>query len=121
MKANRLALFGIAGLAPRSWERVALGRRGKRYRGWPRAVLWGLDYEVTADRYLFDRMRSKAPEGPAKAAVEALHEKSAAAWKTVSETKNPGAFFSFSASPDILAGLRQAWRTPTRRAPSPST
>jgi hypothetical protein len=75
-------------------------------------VLWGLDYEVTADRFLFDRMRGKAPAGPTKAAVEALHEKSAAAWKTVSETKNPGAFFSFSMTPDVLAGLRQAWPNP---------
>jgi hypothetical protein len=75
-------------------------------------VLWGLDYEVTADRFLFDRMRAKAPEGPAREAVEALHEKSATAWKTVSETKNPGAFFSFSMTPDILAGLRQAWPNP---------
>lgn len=75
-------------------------------------VLWGLDYEVTADRFLFDRMRAKAPAGPARAAAEALHEKSAAAWKTVSETKNPGAFFSFSMTPDVLAGLRQAWPNP---------
>jgi len=75
-------------------------------------VLWGLDYEVTADRFLFDRMRGKAPDGPAKAAVEALHAKSAAAWKTVSETKNPAAFFSFSAAPDALAPLRQAWPDP---------
>ena len=75
-------------------------------------VLWGLDYEVTADRFLFDRMRGKAPEGPAREAVEALHSKSAEAWKTVSETKNPGAFFSFSMKPDVLAGLRQAWPNP---------
>jgi hypothetical protein len=34
----------------------------------------------------------------AKAAAGALYEKSAAAWKTVSETKNPAAFFSFSRS-----------------------
>jgi hypothetical protein len=75
-------------------------------------VLWGLDYEVTADRFLFDRMRTKAPAGPAREAVEALYQKSAAAWKTVSETKNPGAFFSFSMTPDILAGVRQAWPDP---------
>jgi hypothetical protein len=75
-------------------------------------VLWGLDYEVTADRFLLDRLRGKAPEGPAKAAADALYEKSAAAWKTVSETKNPAAFFSFSASPDVLADLRQAWPNP---------
>ncbi|HWM90085.1 MAG TPA: hypothetical protein VN493_04905 [Thermoanaerobaculia bacterium] len=75
-------------------------------------VLWGLDYEMTADRFLFDRMRRKAPEGAARTAAEELHQKSAAAWKTVSETKNPGAFFSFSTAPDVLRGLRQAWPDP---------
>jgi erythromycin esterase-like protein len=75
-------------------------------------VLWGLDYEMTADRFLFDRARKNAPEGPAKAAADALYEKSAAAWKTVSETRNPAAFFSFSAIPDTLDGLRRAWPSP---------
>lgn len=77
-----------------------------------RPVLWGLDYEVTADRFLFDRARKNAPEGAARAAADALYEKSAAAWKTVSETKNPAAFFSFSASPDSLDELRRAWPSP---------
>lgn len=77
-----------------------------------RPVLWGLDYEVTADRFLLDRARKNAPEGPAKAAADALYEKSAAAWKTVSETKNPAAFFSFSATPDALDDLRRAWPSP---------
>jgi hypothetical protein len=51
--------------------------------------------------------------GPAKAAAEALHEKSAAAWKTVSETKNPGAFFSFSTAPDVLPACGRPSRTST--------
>ena len=72
-------------------------------------VLWGLDYEVSADRYLLDGIRRRAPEGPAKAAVEKLYQQSTAAWKTVSETKNPAAFFSFANSPDLLKELRQAW------------
>jgi hypothetical protein len=74
-------------------------------------VLWGLDYEVTADQFLFDRMRRKAPEGPAKAAVQALYE-SAAAWKTVSTEKNPAAFFSFANAPEVLDDLRRAWPNP---------
>lgn len=77
-----------------------------------RPVLWGLDYEVSADRFLLDRVRKNAPEGPARAAAEALYEKSAAAWKTVSETKNPAAFFSFSAAPEALSELRSAWPSP---------
>jgi hypothetical protein len=75
-------------------------------------VLWGLDYEVTADRFLFERMRGKAPDGPARAAVEALHETSAAAWKTVSTDKDPAAFFSFSQPPEVLDAVRKAWPDP---------
>ncbi len=75
-------------------------------------VFWGLDYEVTGDRYLLDGIRRRAPAGPARAAAEALHERSSAAWKTVSETKNPAAFFSFSAPPEALDELRAAWPDP---------
>lgn len=75
-------------------------------------VLWGLDYEVTTDRYLLDGVRRRAPEGPAREAAEKVYQQSAAAWKTVSETKNPAAFFSFAASPDVFKDLRQAWPDP---------
>lgn len=76
------------------------------------SVLWGLDYEMSADRYLLDRLRKKAPQGPAREAAEALYQKSAAAWKTVSEEHNPGAFFSFANSPEIFQELRKAWPNP---------
>jgi erythromycin esterase-like protein len=75
-------------------------------------VLWGLDYEMMADRFLLDGVRRRAPAGPAKAAAEALYEKSVAAFKTVKETGNPGAFFSFSNPPELLADLRRAWPHP---------
>ncbi|HEX2222945.1 MAG TPA: hypothetical protein VHN15_01930, partial [Thermoanaerobaculia bacterium] len=75
-------------------------------------VLWGLDYEMSADRYLLDRLRKKAPQGPARDAAEALYQKSAAAWKTVSEEHNPGAFFSFANPPEIFQELRKAWPNP---------
>jgi hypothetical protein len=75
-------------------------------------VIWGLDYEVLADRILLDGVRKRAPEGPAKAAAEALYAKSMAAFKTVKDTGNPGAFFTFSSKPEILADLRQAWPHP---------
>ena len=75
-------------------------------------VLWGLDYEVAADRYLLDGLRRRAPEGPARAAAEALQQKSADAWKTLNETHNPAAFFSFSNPPEVFADLRKAWPDP---------
>ncbi len=78
----------------------------------PDPVLWGLDYEMMADRVLLDGLRKRAPTGGARAAAEALYQKSAAAFKTVQDTGNPGAFFSFSNPPEILAALRRAWPNP---------
>lgn len=78
----------------------------------PGPVLWGLDYEMSADRFLLDGVRRRAPEGPAREAAEALYQKSVAAWETVLETRNPAAFFSFANSPEILADLRRAWPQP---------
>ncbi|MES1240554.1 MAG: hypothetical protein ABUT39_02950 [Acidobacteriota bacterium] len=77
--------------------------------GTTQPVLWGLDYDVTSDRFLLDRVRGKAPQGPARDAAEALWQKSAAAWKALNETKNPAMFFSFSAKPEVLDDLRRAW------------
>ncbi|HEX4962878.1 MAG TPA: hypothetical protein VF173_18725 [Thermoanaerobaculia bacterium] len=78
----------------------------------PDAVLWGFDYEILADHYLLGGVRDRAPEGPAKAAATALYEKSGAAFKTVKETGNPAAFFSFGNPPEIFAGLKAAWPHP---------
>lgn len=75
-------------------------------------VLWGLDYEVMGAQVLLDAVRKQAPEGPAKAAAEALYQKAAADWKTVKETQNPGAFFSFANPPGLFDALRQAWPNP---------
>jgi hypothetical protein len=75
-------------------------------------VLWGLDYEMMADHYLFDGVRRRAPEGVAKAAAEALYEKSGAAFAKVVKDHNPSAFFSFSNPPEIFAELRRAWPQP---------
>lgn len=78
----------------------------------PEPVVWGFDYEVAADRYLLDRVREAAPEGPARAAAEALYAKSLAAWNTLLETKNPAAFFTFSTPPEVFDELVAAWPTP---------
>ena len=77
-------------------------------------VLWGVDYEVMADRYLLDQVRQRAPSGPAREAADVLFERSSAALATVVKNKNPAAFFSFSATPDVLDELRTAWRDPDR-------
>jgi hypothetical protein len=75
-------------------------------------VIWGLDYDMTGDRYLLESLRRRAPEGPARQAAEALYQKSEAAWKTVSTTGNPAAFFSFANPPEVVDDLRKAWPNP---------
>jgi erythromycin esterase-like protein len=71
-------------------------------------ALWGLDYEVTGDRRLIERLQTKAP-GPAKAALTALDEASQAAWATWARTHNPGVLFTFSGDPKLVRAVREAW------------
>lgn len=78
----------------------------------PEPVLWGMDYEVMADRVLLDGVRRRAPDGPAREAAEALFDASATAWRTVLETRDPRAFFTFSAPPSTLDGIAAAWPDP---------
>lgn len=78
----------------------------------PGDALWGLDYEVLGDRHLLDRLRRKAPAGPAQAAAEALHDKAQAAWKTALESKNPAGLFAFGNPPELFDELRRAWPHP---------
>jgi hypothetical protein len=75
-------------------------------------VLWGLDYEVSADRYLLDRVRQRARGRAPRAAAEALYAMSTAAWESVLETRNPAAFFSFSTPPEAMDELRRVWPNP---------
>ena len=113
---GRLAAFfaenppGVAFFTLREEAELLVAARAAVPSGEP--VLWGLDYEVAGDRFLLGRMRQRAPEGAARAAVETLYERSAAAWTTVKETKDPAAFFTFANAPDVLAGVRQAWPSP---------
>jgi hypothetical protein len=75
-------------------------------------VLWGLDYEVSADRYLLDRVRQRARGRAPRAAAEALYAMSAAAWESLLETRNPAAFFSFATPPEAMDELRRVWPDP---------
>lgn len=74
-------------------------------------AIWGLDYEVVADRRLIARLQDKAPRG-ARAALQTLAAASDAAWETWRTTHNPGAFFTFSGDPDLVRAVKAAWRNP---------
>jgi hypothetical protein len=69
------------------------------------SVLWGLDYEIFADRYLISKLLHKAPLS-AKDALSRLQNASNAAW----EQQMP---FSVSgADPALVRSVRAAWAKP---------
>ena len=73
-----------------------------------RDVVWGLDYEVTGDRRLIERLAAKAPAS-AHAALTALDQASQTAWATWAKTHNPGVLFTFAGDPKLVRAVRDAW------------
>lgn len=73
-----------------------------------RDVLWGLDYEVTGDRRLIERLRAKAPRS-VREPLDALDAASQRGWATWRESHNPASFFAFSGDPELVRAVRAAW------------
>jgi hypothetical protein len=78
-------------------------------------VLWGLDYDVGADRRLIAELRRSAP-APARPALDRLAEASRASWAEYEATRNPGKIFSFGGDPELVAAVRAAWPRPDAAA-----
>ena len=76
-------------------------------------ALWGVDYEITGDRRLIERLKAKAPAS-ARTAVMALDQASSAAWANWRTSHNPGVLFTFSGDPALVHAVRAAW--PSRDA-----
>ena len=74
-------------------------------------ALWGLDYEVTGDRRLIERLKRKAPP-PARPALARLDQASLAAWAAWRQTHNPGVLFTFAGDPALVRAVREAWLHP---------
>lgn len=77
-----------------------------------RDVLWGLDYEVGADRRLIARLKTRPKPAAARSPMTALATASTAAWADYEKTRNPGLIFSFSGDPQLVRALRSAWPRP---------
>ena len=77
----------------------------------PAPALWGLDYEVGADRRLIADLRRAAPAA-ARPAVGRLEAASRASWAEYETTRNPGKIFSFGGDPELVAAVRAAWPKP---------
>jgi hypothetical protein len=71
--------------------------------------LWGLDYDLAADRYLLRQLAGRRKPRAAEATLEKLAAASAASWAKYEQTKNPQFVFSFAGDPELVEALERAW------------
>jgi hypothetical protein len=103
--ANAVAFFGMREEA----ELLAAARAAVPGN---RPVLWGLDYEVGADRRLIAMLKA-APKPPAaQRALAALEAASTASWAEYAKTRGPQHIFSFGGDPALVEAVRSAWPRP---------
>jgi len=72
-------------------------------------VLWGLDYDIVADRYTLRRLRDIAPTPRARAAADAVIARADSALRQALATQNPGLLMMFGGADDVYAPLRAAY------------
>lgn len=72
-------------------------------------AIWGIDYEVMADRHLIRELKAKAKPAAAAAALARLEAASAASWAKYDQTHNPQFIFSFAGDPKLVQDVRAAW------------
>jgi len=71
--------------------------------------LWGVDYELAADRYLIRKLVQATKPATAVEALSKLSTASAESWAKYEQTHNPQFIFSFAGDPRLVAALRDAW------------
>jgi hypothetical protein len=74
-------------------------------------LLFGLDYEVLADRLLIETLRTRAPAA-ARPALDTLDAASKAGWAKYDTTKNLTDILTFSGDPAMVRAVRDAWPRP---------
>ena len=72
--------------------------------------LWGLDYEIGADRHLIRLLKARPKSPAAGAALQRLEAASTASWTRYDQTKDPKYIYSFAGDPKLVRELRTAWR-----------
>ncbi len=72
-------------------------------------VLWGLDYEVLADRYLLAQLQTMDKPEAAQQALDVLSAASAQSWERYAEERSPQYIYSFAGDPQLVQALRRAW------------
>lgn len=99
---SRVAFFGLREEA--DW--LAAARAASPMKG---QALWGLDYEVAADRELISRLALAQKPATARDAMLRLTQASTTSWAKYDQTHNPQFVFSFSGDPRLVRELRSAW------------
>lgn len=79
-------------------------------------VLWGVDYEVGADRRLIALLEAARKPAAAAAPLAALKAASGAAWAKYGQSRNIMEVFTFSGDPALVRAVRAAWPRPDRRS-----
>ncbi len=75
-----------------------------------RGVLWGLDYDIMADRHLLGRLRQLAPNADARRLADSASAVADSAFERALREQNPGLFYMFGGSPALFARLREGFR-----------
>lgn len=99
---SRIAFFGMREEA--EWLRSARSAVPGRS-----PFLWGMDYEVGADRHLIRMLQQRSKPAAAAQALSALAAASAASWAKYEETHNPQYIFSFAGDPKLVQAVSAAW------------
>lgn len=72
-------------------------------------VLWGLDYDILADRYAFHRLRDIAPHDTARHAIDTAIAAADSALERALAEQNPGLLYMFGGPTDVYDDLREAF------------
>jgi erythromycin esterase-like protein len=99
---SRVAFFGLKEEAEWLAAARAAVPKGKQ-------ALWGLDYELAADRYLIGLLGQRPKPAAAVAPLAKLEAASNASWARYAETRNPQFIYSFAGDPKTVQAVRAAW------------
>jgi erythromycin esterase-like protein len=72
-------------------------------------TLWGLDYELAADRHLIGQLKRRPKPAAAAVALAKLEAASSESWARYEETRNPQFIYSFAGDPKTVRAVRAAW------------
>ena len=75
-----------------------------------RGVLWGLDYDIIADRHVLARLRELAPDSAARRVADSAIAVADSALERGMREQNPGLIMMFGGDSAVFSRLRAAYR-----------